>query len=270
MQYLTATVSRIGDRKINQDRVKLLIKGDTLFLVLGDGLGGRPGGEFASQTLINIASRLFDHSEVPIAEPMAFMQEVLETAHKAILDDGARQVPPINPGTTAVLCIAQQGHAWWVHVGDSRLYLFRNGRLLDRTQDHSVVENMLAGGQLDHDMSDSHPLRNVVTRCVGMSQNPPIITLSKKTGLMAGDILLLCTDGFWGPLNEERMGTRLFENRLKDALEDMAMQAEKINAPQSDNVSAIAVQIMSLTLRTNTINTGNKAPHPNTLKPTRR
>jgi len=100
-----------------------------------------------------------------------------------------------------------------------------------------------------------------------MSKNPPIISLSQKTALKAGDIILLCSDGFWEPLNENRLGTRLFENRLKDALEDMAEQAEKINSPQSDNVSAIALQIMSLNLRTHGINPAIKAPHPNTIKP---
>ncbi len=267
MQYLAATVSRIGDRKTNQDRIAIFNKEDTVLLLLGDGLGGRPGGEFAAQTLLDITRKIFDQQTIPIKRPMAFLQKVLETAHKTIVEGGTKQNPPINPGSTAVLCLIQQGHAWWNHVGDSRLYLFRAGQMVERTQDHSVVENMLAGGQLDSEDFSGHPLRNVVTRCLGMTKNPPAITLSQKTPLKAGDIMLLCSDGFWEPLGEKSMGMKLFDGRLQDALDDMAKQAENIKAPQSDNVSAIAMQIMSLTLRTHSVAAKKKAPHSNISKP---
>jgi len=253
MQYLTATVSRIGNRQQNQDRVAILHRQDTVLMVLGDGLGGRPGGEFAAETLIDIARQTFEQQTIPIKEPAAFMQELLESAHMRIVEQGKKQDPPINPGTTAVLCLMQQGHAWWTHVGDSRLYLFRNGEMVERTQDHSVVENMLAGGQLNSGESGGHPLRNVVTRCLGMTDNPPIITVSQKISLKIGDIMLLCSDGFWEPLNEKSMCKILLEGKLQTALDQLAERAEKINAPQSDNVSAVALQVMSIKLRTRSI-----------------
>lgn len=253
MQYLTATVSRLGHREKNQDRIAIFEQQDTVLLVLGDGLGGRPGGEFAAQVLVNIASQKFSQETIPIQKPVAFMQELLETAHKAIVAQGKSQDPPLNPGTTAVLCLMQQGFAWWTHVGDSRLYLFRNGEMIERTQDHSVVENMLAGGQLSSHDSGGHPLRNVVTRCLGMSDNPPIVTISQKTALKVGDIMLLCSDGFWEPLGEKSMCKTLFDGRLQDALNEMAERAENINAPQSDNISAVALQVMSTRLRTRSV-----------------
>ena len=266
MQYLTATVSRIGDRKKNQDRIAILDQQDTVLLVLGDGLGGRPGGEIAAETLITVATQKFSQQTFPIKEPMAFMQDLLETAHTQIVTEGQKQEPPVNPGTTAVLCLMQQGYAWWNHVGDSRLYLFRNGELLERTQDHSVVENMLAGGKLSSEDSGGHPLRNVVTRCLGMTQNPPIITLSQKTPLKAGDMVLLCSDGFWEPLGEKSMARGLQDGKLQNALDEMAERAEKINAPQSDNVSAIVLQVMSTRLRTRSVGTKKSTPHPNFIK----
>lgn len=266
MQYLTATASRIGDRKQNQDRVTILDQQDTVLLVLADGLGGRPGGELAAETLMTIAREKFNQQTFPIKEPMGFMQELLELAHKTIVAEGKRQNPPITPGTTAVLCLMQQGHAWWTHVGDSRLYLFRGGEMVERTQDHSVVENMMAGGTLTSENCNGHPLRNVVTRCLGMSDNPPSVTLSQKTPLKTGDIMLLCSDGFWEPLGEKTMLRGLFEGKLQDALNDMAERAEKINSPQSDNVSAIALQVMSLKLRTRSVQIKKKSLHPNFIK----
>lgn len=265
MQYLTATVSRLGDRQKNQDRIAILEKQDTLLLVLGDGLGGRPGGELAAEILVDVARQMFEQQAIPIAGPITFMQELLERAHRRIVETGKLREPPINPGTTAVLCLLQQGHAWWTHVGDSRLYLVRHGEIIERTQDHSVVGNMLAGGQLQSDDSGGHPLRNVVTRCLGMTDNPPIVSLSKKTPLQVGDILLLCSDGFWEPLGEASMAKGLLEGRLQDALDEMAERAEKINAPQSDNVSAVALQVMSTKLRTRSI-PKRRSPHPNLSK----
>lgn len=262
MQYLTATVSRVGHRKKNQDRVAILEKQDSVLLVLGDGLGGRPGGEFAAETLITTATRKFNQQLIPIKEPAAFMQDLLETAHQAIVAQGRQHSPPINPGTTAVLCLMQQGHAWWTHVGDSRLYLFRDGQLLERTQDHSVVQNMLAGGQLSAEDSGGHPLRNVVTRCLGMTDNPPSVTISQKTPLKVGDIMLLCSDGLWEPLGDKSMCRDLSDGKLQDALNAMAERAEKINAPQSDNVSAAALQVMSLNLRTRSFPPAKSARRP--------
>ena len=265
MQYLTATVSRVGDRQKNQDRVVILNRQDTVLMVLGDGLGGRPGGEFASQQLIDVANQLFEQQTIPVRDPVQLMQSIMETAHRQIVEQGAAQQPPINPGTTAVLCLMQQGFAWWSHVGDSRLYLFRNGEFVERTTDHSVVENMLAGGKLQAHDSSGHPLRNVVTRCLGMSQNPPIVTMSQKVALKTGDIMLLCSDGFWEPLGEKSMAKYLFDGRLQTALDGMAERAEKITAPDSDNVSAIALQVMSLKLRTRSI-PKRKTVHPNALR----
>lgn len=264
MQYLTATVSRIGNREQNQDRVAVLEQQDTVLLVLGDGLGGRPGGEFAAETLVRIATQKFTQQAFPIKEPAAFMQDLLETAHKTIVEHGKLQTPPINPGTTAVLCLMQQGHAWWTHVGDSRLYLFRNGELVERTQDHSVVENMLAGGSLSSADTGGHPLRNVVTRCLGMTDNPPIVTISQKTALKIGDIMLLCSDGLWEPLGDQSMNRNLYDGKLQDALGAMAERAENISAPQSDNVSAVALQVMSLNLRTRSVTLSKTAKQPNT------
>ena len=265
MQYLTATVSRVGHRQKNQDRTAILEKLDTVMLVLGDGLGGRPGGEFASQALIDIARRMFDQQAIPIKDPVGLMQQIMETTHKQIVTEGAAQQPPINPGTTAVLCLMQEGHAWWSHVGDSRLYLFRHGEFVERTQDHSVVENMKAGGKLSMDDTGAHPLRNVVTRCLGMSQSPPIVTMSQKVTLKPGDIMLLCSDGFWEPLGEKSMVKYLYEGRLQDSLEHMAQRAENISAPESDNVSAIALQVMSTKLRTRSI-PKKQSLHPNRIR----
>ncbi|MDH5408406.1 MAG: serine/threonine-protein phosphatase [Gammaproteobacteria bacterium] len=249
MQYIAHQVSRVGNREKNQDRTTIIEKDDCVLLVLGDGLGGRPGGELAAQVLIDSVTEDFNKQSFPIENPNKLLNELVINAHQAIMSAGKNQSPPITPGTTAVICLLQNESLWWTHVGDSRFYLFRGLKLELRSQDHSVVENLVQGGQLNAENLNDHPLRNVVTRCLGMTDNTPIPTVNKEIRLKIGDIVMLCSDGLWEPLSENQLSKTIYQGKLSDALSDLAETAEKINHPESDNVSAIALQIMSLQLK---------------------
>ena len=153
MQYLIARTSRLGNRETNQDRLAALEHDGVVLLVIADGLGGKKGGELAAQMLVDTANKIFTASTFPITDTDRFLTEILVTAHHKIKQVGAEQEPPLTPGTTGVLCLIQEGVAHWAHVGDSRLYLFRGGLPLYRTQDHSYVEKLYQEGQisLDHE-----------------------------------------------------------------------------------------------------------------------
>ncbi|MDH5178723.1 MAG: serine/threonine-protein phosphatase [Gammaproteobacteria bacterium] len=248
MQYIVSQASLVGDRSKNQDRVALLEKDQSVLMVLGDGLGGRPGGELAAQTLIDSITRDFNKQAFPVEHPNRFLHELINNAHTAINRLGKVQQPPIKPGTTAVLAFLQEGRLWWTHVGDSRFYLLQHNQPVFRSQDHSVVENLVQNGQITEDKLSEHPLRNVVTRCLGMTDTPPIPTINREIKLRAGDIVLLCSDGFWEPLSEETILKTIYRGKLADALAELAEKATLISAPESDNTSAIALQIMSLQL----------------------
>ncbi|HHH39718.1 MAG TPA: serine/threonine-protein phosphatase, partial [Sedimenticola sp.] len=142
MDYETGGSSRVGDRRDNQDRYLCARAGDTLLLCLADGMGGHPRGEVAAGITVATGRRLLAHAAKPIPDPARFLQRLLLESHIAIRRFGEQQDPPINPRTTAVAALIQNGTAWWVHAGDSRLYLFRNGTLLTRTKDHSYVEQL--------------------------------------------------------------------------------------------------------------------------------
>lgn len=248
MQYIIGRTSRLGNRRNNQDRIGVVERDNTVLLILGDGLGGKRGGEVASQVLIDTVARCFEECTLPIHEPPKFMTHALHQAHFAVIDTGKRQDPPINPGTTAVLCLIQNGSAWWSHVGDSRLYLFRGGVPIYRTKDHSFVEKLYQKGQISQDGRSSHPLKNYMTRCIGLSNSVPEVTVSNEVPLQQGDILMLCSDGLWEPLDDMTMGGMIQDGRLNDALNYMAERAEESSYPNSDNISAVAIQLMSLQL----------------------
>lgn len=248
MQYIIGRTSRLGNRTINQDRVAVLERDNTVLLGIGDGLGGKVGGEIAAQTLINVLAKEFKEVKLPIADPKQFLTHVLHKAHFAVIDAGRFQSPPVNPGTTAVVCLIQEGVAWWAHVGDSRLYLFRGGVPIYRTRDHSVVESLYEKGRISMRKRDSHPMKNYMTRCIGLTTEVPEVTVSNEVQLHAGDILMLCSDGLWEPLDDMLMGSILLEGKLSDALNKAAERAEEKSYPNSDNITAAAIQLLSLQL----------------------
>ncbi len=246
MQFEFGRTSRLGNRPVNQDRIEVIESPAGVVLVLGDGLGGKPGGDLAAQTLVDAVSEELALNPLPAEEPRAFLKELLRRAHYKILITGHEHKPPLQPGTTAVICLIQNGMAWWAHAGDSRLYLFRNGLPLYRTTDHSYVEQLYQEGRISLKKLQSHPMRNYVTQCLGLSVHDPKITTSRGVAIKEGDVLLLCSDGFWDPLDDAQMGPLLDQQKLNLALNDLAERAEAASYPKSDNATAVAIRVISL------------------------
>ena len=245
MRYVTALANRLGNRATNQDRARIVERGSALLLVLADGMGGHARGELAAQALIDSLQASFHEQDLPIADPQGFLQQAFARAHQEILALGLRQAQPVYPRTTAVACLLQHNRAWSAHLGDSRLYWIRDGRLLTRTRDHTYVEELLRSRAIDEQAAQCHPMRNYVTQCLGGPQDPSRPTLGDPGDLQIGDQLLLCSDGFWGPLQEPELLRQLGETDLEAALQRLADDAERNAYPNSDNVSAVALRLLA-------------------------
>ncbi len=246
MQYEIGRASLLGNRKNNQDRVGIVESHGGIVLILGDGLGGKPGGELASETLVKSVEHSLRHEIMPVEEPEELLEKLIIKAHHAVRTMGQKQEPPIEPGSTAVLCLVQNKKAWWAHVGDSRFYLFRDGLPIYRTQDDSFVEQLYQRGEISIEKLDGHPMRNYVTQCIGVMENEPKVTVSKGVDLQADDTLLLCSDGFWEPLDDAQIGSNLIDNGVKDAITKLATRAEQSSYPKSDNTTVLAMKITSM------------------------
>ncbi len=262
LEYELSRTSRLGNREVNQDRLAVLERDGILLLVLGDGLGGKEGGELAAETLVKIAGERFEHAALPVARPEQFLFVTLKLAHAAVVKLGRRSDPPIHPATTAVLCLVQNGTAWWAHAGDSRFYLFRNGLSLYRTSDHSYVEELYQQGQLSLENRQDHPMRSYLTQCIGQTKKEPELTVSHGVKLQEDDVLLLCSDGLWEPLDDAQLGAVLSERPLKDSLDKLAERAEQNAYPHSDNVSAIALRVVRLRSRGEPAPAAKAPPRP--------
>jgi len=232
-----------GDRRINQDRYISVESEGSILLGLADGMGGHPKGEVAAQILTDTCNTFFHHSAKPIHSPKEFLHRLLQKAHENITAFGLDHDPVIKPRTTAVVTLIQNGIVRWAHAGDSRLYIFRNGRTLHRTIDHSYVQHLEEHGLIAPNALETHPQRNYVTRCLGGNISSPEITVSKSIRLKDGDVIMLCSDGLWTHIQEKSMAELICSNvPLSKAIDSLAHDAAEDAAPDSDNVSTMALR----------------------------
>lgn len=237
MKYQTAQLSSAGARRNNEDRVGIAERPNAVLMVVADGLGGHTGGELASQTVVETVIRLFQSVKQPrFTDPFAFLALTMLKAHHTVLARAKEHVPPLEARTTCVLCLVQEGYAYWAHVGDSRLYHFRGNRLLKRTEDHSTTEELRRDGVITEAEMASHPRKSYLLRSLGGSGEPRI-ALSDETPLKPGDTLLLCSDGIWEGVTTEEMTRFIAMPNIEDGLEEMVSTAEKRMGERCDNVT---------------------------------
>ncbi|MET0205302.1 MAG: PP2C family serine/threonine-protein phosphatase [Casimicrobiaceae bacterium] len=242
MRFTIFQESRKGQRKVNQDRIAYTFSRDALLLVVADGMGGHAGGEIAAQLAVRLFIERFQQEAKPVLKnPLKFLQDTMVRAHAA-LGSYANQFSMLEtPRTTCVACLVQAGHAYWAHVGDSRLYLFRQGGLIGATKDHSKVQYLVDQGIIGADEIGQHPDRNKIFSCLGGLVDP-VIDLSRRTPLRNGDILVMCTDGLWAVFDQREIATWLTSTPILTTAPQMMREGEKRGGPDGDNLSAIVVR----------------------------
>src|SRR6185436_14966619 len=132
-----AEVSLLGNRTDNQDRVSVAVSEHSALLVVIDGMGGHSDGARAAETAIKVLVEAFWHTPQSILDPLGFLHLSLGRAHEEVAKLGANLPLELRPRATCALCLVQQGSAFWAHIGDSRVYLLRRGKVFKRTRDHA-------------------------------------------------------------------------------------------------------------------------------------
>jgi len=242
MQFTIFQDSRRGSRAVNQDRIAYTYGRDTLLMVVADGMGGHAGGEIAAQIAVRLFIERFQQEAKPLLRnPLTFLHETMVRAHAALGSYSARFSMLETPRTTCVACVVQGGNAFWAHVGDSRLLLFRQGTLIGQTRDHSKVQYLVDQGVIGASEVAAHPDRNKIYSCLG-GMVDPVIDLSNRTVLQNGDVIVMCTDGVWGPLRNDEIATWLTSTPILKAGPEMMREAERRGGTDGDNLSAIVVR----------------------------
>ena len=214
---------------------------DALLLLVADGMGGHIMGEMAAQIAMQTIASLFQENATPyVKKPERFLEDSFFAAHREIHRYRAINNLPETPRTTIVACLIQHNSAMWAHCGDSRLYWMRNGQILARTRDHSRIETLIAQGKVDPSERDTHTERNKLFNCLG-APNMPIVEISRRASLQAGDIMLLCSDGLWSVLPDHELAQRLHSNTIVRAVPELLTTATGIAGKTGDNVTALAM-----------------------------
>jgi serine/threonine protein phosphatase PrpC len=239
----SADISLLGGREENQDRVSTAVAEHAALLVVVDGMGGHADGARAAQVTQQVITEAFWHTPQPLFDPLGFLHLALGRAHEEVVRLGAQLPLEQRPRATCAVCLVQQHASWWAHVGDSRLYHLRGGKLVARSRDHSHVELLLREGLISAEQAHTHPMRNFVECCLGGDPILPEMSLARRRPIEPNDVLLLCTDGLWGGLKDEEiveeMGT---SGALREKLLKLGERAVKRCGNGSDNTSAAALR----------------------------
>jgi len=216
-------------------------------MLVFDGMGGHSDGAMAAETGIRVVQDRFMASKLPVFDPQGFLYHALSRAHDAVVELGASLAVDFRPRATCAICLIQESGAWWAHIGDSRIYHIRDGRVLSRSRDHSHVEILIQEGAITEEEALDHPMRNFVECCIGGDAPVPDMSITAMTPLEHGDVLLACSDGLWSGLNDEVMATIAKsaapgEENLAENLKDLSIRALNANSPYSDNTTGTAVR----------------------------
>ncbi len=233
--------THVGRRPYNEDRLGHWQTSDAILLVVCDGMGGHAHGEVAAELALRHIAAAFRHEAKPrLADPDLFLFRAVGRSHGMLLREARALGLPESPRTTLVACVVQEGRAYWSHVGDSRLYLVRKGEVLVRTRDDTLVQKLIDEGQLREDEAGEHPARNRLLQCVGGAQAPRIAPTAHAR-LERDDVVLLCSDGLWGPLRERQIIAGLESGPLAEGVARLCALAHERAGPDCDNVSALAL-----------------------------
>ena len=237
MKFSVFQISRRGGREKNEDRMGYCYTRESGLFVLADGMGGHPEGEVAAQIALQTISALFQRQAKPqLKDVQEFLSGALLAAHHQILRYATDRGMLDTPRTTLVAAVVQAGTATWIHCGDSRLYMVRDGDLLTRTRDHSYMEQQAHLGR-----ATSHINRNILFTCLG-SPAKPVFDLSGPVHLLQGDRILLCSDGLWGTVSDEEITAELSRRPLEQAVPELVEMALKRGGPRCDNVTVLAME----------------------------
>jgi PPM family protein phosphatase len=171
--------------------------------VVADGMGGYEGGQEASRLAVETLVEVY--RDYGGDDPQAALVEALQTAHEQIREYSFDHPELRGMGTTCTAAAIVQDALYYVHVGDTRLYLIRDGQITRVTRDHSYVGRLVESGMISPEEAENHPQRNILTAALGT--NPDLIMDSpgQPEPLRPEDVLLICSDGLWGQVRDSEI-----------------------------------------------------------------
>lgn len=229
-------------RENNEDACFVIPSHD--FYIVADGVGGNNSGEVASRTAVSEIAEFVNQNDLSncadIEEIFERLLKAISIANDKIYQTGMEYIANRGMATTVVMTYIKDKTAYIANVGDSRAYLFRSGELRQLTNDHTYVNELVNQGVITENEAEHHKQKNVITKALGAEYNIEpdfyIITLNK------GDIMMLCTDGLYGEVNEAEIIESIERvDGMNDLCTDLVGKA--IKAGGRDNITVVCLKI---------------------------
>src|SRR3954462_7320179 len=174
---------------------------------IADGMGGAQAGELAS----SLAAGAIREDEGAAGSGERRVAELIQEANRRVYERSSQDAAASGMGTTLTVALVGDGNVAFGHVGDSRAYLIRDGKLEQLTEDHSLVAELVRSGKLSPEEAGTHPQRSVITRALGTDPDVDVDTFSIETE--PGDLFMLCFDGLTSMVEDEGILRGIEENR---------------------------------------------------------
>lgn len=225
-------------RALNEDSFFVSDTSDgTVLAVVADGMGGHNAGEVASAEMVNmLKNSVFSAG----TDTKIVLLDAIECANNAIYKMSVRSPQLHGMGTTVTACVITDGKVTAAQVGDSRLYLIRDGEITQITKDHSLVEMLIESGSITKEDAKHHPQKNVITRAIGTDST--VQADIYEFNATPGDTVLLCSDGLVNMVEDEKILSLITETEDFETLAgNLVNEAE--NAGGVDNITAVLIRL---------------------------
>lgn len=247
-QLSFSNAQHIGKREDQQDSFAIsdfnnekLVKEKGVFFIVADGMGGLDNGRDASNIVVESMMRYFVEKSFISSTPIE-LRNMVENSNEQLLDY-LLQRENINSGSTVVAVIIKNSELFWISIGDSRIYLYRQNELYTINRDHNYgtdLLNKVIDGTISIEKAFNDPDKKALTSYMGISQLIEIDQNLKPFNLIHGDKILLCSDGIYGSLNEAEI-TEILKKETINAAEELKEKVLQKDLDLQDNITAIVV-----------------------------
>lgn len=211
-----------------------------LLIALADGMGGHAGGATASRTAIETLMQEYYkdlYNSIPASLKKAFL-----SANEKVLTRSKTDETCKGMGSTLTAVVVKNNRMFHAHVGDSRGYIIENGNITQFTEDHSYVASLIRAGAISEEDAKKHPEGNVITRAIGINEELKVDAPEIHVELKKGQYILLCCDGLWGQVENDKIVETVRECREPDIIcEKLIEQANQNGGP--DNITVVVARV---------------------------
>ena len=230
-------------RKGNEDSLHASANAYRGLFIVADGMGGHAAGEVASEMAVEIVSHdLSDLNDLDSADSHDRVARSLRDANRAVFERTRTERDKLGMGSTVSALLLSETRYVVGHVGDSRIYIVRDGVMHQLTKDHSLVQEQVDAGLLTPEQARRHPQSNVITRCIGMADEiePDVFDGEARVG----DAFLLASDGLTGMIDDRRIQQLLVSRAKPERIVDALIQEANMNGG-NDNITAVVVRVLA-------------------------